>query len=205
MNIIRNLVVSILMTVVTTVILGLIYPLVVTGVAQAVFADKANGQLIEHNGIVVGSRIIGQAFRSPGYFRSRPSATSTPYDAANSGGSQLGPTNKKLIDAVTVNVEAARKENPNAPVPIDLVTTSASGFDPHISPAAADFQVARVARERNLWEVDVRGLVATYTEGRQLGFFGEPRVNVLELNLALDREHPSEVKLSTPGRGEDGR
>jgi potassium-transporting ATPase KdpC subunit len=205
MNIIRNLVVSILMTVVTTVILGLIYPLVVTGVAQAVFADKANGQLIEHNGIVVGSRIIGQAFRSPGYFRSRPSATSTPYDAANSGGSQLGPTNKKLIDAVTVNVEAARKENPNAPVPIDLVTTSASGFDPHISPAAADFQVARVARERNLSEVDVRRLVATYTEGRQLGFFGEPRVNVLELNLALDREHPSEVKLSTPGRGEDGR
>lgn len=190
MNIIRNLLVAVLMTVVTTVILGVIYPLVVTGIAQAVFPDQANGQLIERNGTVIGSRIIGQGFSSPGYFRSRPSATSTPYDAANSAGSQLGPTNRKLIDAVTANVEAARKENPGAPIPVDLVTTSASGFDPHISPANAEFQVPRVARERGISEADVRSAVAAHTEGRQLGFFGEPRVNVLELNLALDREYP---------------
>ena len=139
---------------------------------------------------MVGSRIIGQGFSSPGYFRPRPSAAGTGYDAANSAGSQLGPTNKKLIDAVKANVEAARKENPNAPVPIDLVTTSASGFDPHISPAAADFQVPRVARERGIAEADVRRLVEANTDGRQLGFFGEARVNVLELNLALDAQYP---------------
>ena len=198
MNIVRNLVVSILMTVVTTVVLGVIYPLVVTGIAQVLFPDRANGQLIERDGAVVGSRIIGQAFASPGYFRSRPSAASTPYDAANSAGSQLGPTNKKLIDAVTANVEAARRENPNAAVPVDLVTTSASGLDPHISPAAADFQVPRVARERGVPEADVRRLVDAHTEGRQLGFFGEPRVNVLELNLALDDEHPLDGRLREP-------
>jgi potassium-transporting ATPase KdpC subunit len=186
----RNLRVAILMTVVTTILLGVIYPLVVTGIAQAVFPDKANGQLVERNGTVIGSRLIGQGFSSPGYFRPRPSATTTPYDAANSGGSQLGPTNKKLIDAVKANVEAARKENPDAPVPIELVTTSASGFDPHLSPAGAAFQVARVARERGVPMVEVQRLVAAHTEGRQLGFLGEPRVNVLELNLALDREHP---------------
>ena len=138
-------------------------------------------------------RIIGQGFSSPGYFRPRPSATSTPYDAANSAGSQFGPTNKKLIDAVKANVEAARKENPTAPVPVDLVTTSASGFDPHITPAAADFQVPRVARERGMSEEEVRRTVAAHTEGRQFGFLGEPRVNVLELNLALDRKR--KVKL----------
>jgi potassium-transporting ATPase KdpC subunit len=186
----RNLRVAILMTVVTTILLGVIYPLVVTGIAQAVFPDKANGQLVERNGTVIGSRLIGQGFSSPGYFRPRPSATTTPYDAANSGGSQLGPTNKKLIDAVKANVEAARKENPDAPVPIELVTNSASGFDPHLSPAGAAFQVARVARERGVPMVEVQRLVAAHTEGRQLGFLGEPRVNVLELNLALDREHP---------------
>ena len=190
MNIAKNLIAAVLMTIVTTLILGVIYPLAITAIAQVVFPSQANGQLIERDGKVVGSRIIGQGFSSPGYFRSRPSATAVPYDAANSAGSQYGPTNKKLIDAVTANVEAARKENPNAPVPVDLVTTSASGFDPHISPAAADFQVPRVAKERSISEADVRSLVEANTEGRQLGFFGEPRVNALELNLALDSQYP---------------
>ena len=190
MNATRNLVTAALMTVVTTLLLGIIYPLAITGVAQVVFPDKANGQLVERNGAVVGSRIIGQGFAKPGYFRPRPSATGTPYDAANSGGSQLGPTNKKLIDAVKGNVEAARKENPGAAVPVDMVTTSASGFDPHLSPAAAAFQIPRVARERGMTEADVRRAVEAHTAGRQLGFLGEARVNVLELNLALDREHP---------------
>ena len=188
MNITKNLVAAVLMTIVTTLILGVIYPLAITAIAQVAFPSQANGQLIERDGKVVGSRIIGQGFSSPGYFRSRPSAAGMGYDATNSAGSNLGPTNKKLIDAVTANVEAARKENPNAPIPIDLVTTSASGFDPHISPSAADFQVPRVARERGMSEADLRQLVEAHTEGRQLGFFGEPRVNVLELNLVLDRD-----------------
>jgi len=190
MNIKRNLIPAVLMTVVTTVLLGLVYPLVVTGLAQVMFPSKANGQLIERNGAVVGSRIIGQAFSSPGYFRSRPSAAGTGYDATSSGGTNLGPTNKKLVDAVKAAVEDAKKENPEMPVPIDLVTSSASGLDPHISPAAALFQVPRVARERGVQESDVRRLVDTYTYGRQLGFFGEPGVNVLELNLALDGQYP---------------
>lgn len=190
MNTIRNLVTATLMTLVTTVLLGIIYPLAITGVAQVVFPHQANGSLIERDGHVVGSRLIGQGFTRPGYFRSRPSATATPYDAANSAGSQLGPTNKKLIDAAKTQVEAARKENPNASVPIDLVTTSASGFDPHITPANAAFQVPRIARERGMPEDDVRRFVQVHTAGRQLGFFGEPTVNVLELNLALDRERP---------------
>ena len=190
MNITRNLIVAALMTVVTTVLFGLVYPLVITGLAQAIFPDKANGQLIEQNGKIVGSRIIGQAFSSPGYFRSRPSAAGTGYDAANSGGTNLGPTNKKLIDAVRAAAEAAQKENPGTPVPIDLVTSSASGLDPHISPAAAEFQVPRIARERGISETDVRGAVEANTAGRQFGFFGEPAVNVLELNLALDAQYP---------------
>ncbi|MEQ1756998.1 MAG: potassium-transporting ATPase subunit KdpC [Vicinamibacterales bacterium] len=191
MNITRNLVAAILMTIVTTLLLGIIYPLVITGIAQVAFPSQANGQMVERNGTVVGSAIIGQKFSSPGYFRPRPSAAGADgYDAANSAGSQLGPTNKKLIDNVKANVEAARAENPNVPVPIDLVTTSASGFDPHLSPAAADFQVPRVARERSMSEADVRSAVAAHTEGRQLGFFGEARVNVLELNLALDSQRP---------------
>jgi K+-transporting ATPase ATPase C chain len=190
MNIGRNLVIAALMTVVTTVLLGIGYPLVVTGLAQTFFPDKANGQLIRNGGTVVGSRLIGQAFSSPGYFHSRPSAAGTGYDAANSSGTNLGPTNKKLVDAVKAAVEDAQKDNPGAPVPVDLVTSSASGLDPHISPAAAAFQIPRVARERRAGEADVRALVDAHTEGRQLGVLGEPRVNVLELNLALDQRWP---------------
>ena len=186
MNIMRNLRVAVQMTVVTTVLLGLIYPLAITAVAQVAFPGQANGQLIDRQGTIVGSRLIAQAFSSPGYFRSRPSAAGAGYDAANSAGTQLGPTNKKLIDATAANVAAARQENPGVPVPVDLVTSSASGLDPHLSPAAADFQVPRVARERGISEVEVRRIVQANTAGRQLGFFGEPRVNVLELNLALD-------------------
>lgn len=186
MYIARNLVVAVLMTVVTTVLLGIVYPLVVTGIAQAAFPEKANGQLIVRDGRIIGSRMIGQGFSSAGYFRSRPSATAVPYDAANSAGSNLGPTNRKLIDAVKANVDAARAENPGVPVPIDLVTTSASGFDPHISPAAADFQVPRVSRQRGVSEARIREVVTAHTGGRTFGFLGEPRVNVLELNLALD-------------------
>jgi K+-transporting ATPase ATPase C chain len=198
MNFTQNLRIAVLMTIVTTLLLGFGYPLAVTGLAQVLFKDKANGQLIERDGHVVGSRIIGQAFSSAGYFHGRPSAAGTGYDAANSAGTNLGPTNKKLIDAVTANVEAAKKENPGAAacpepcrgVPIDLVTTSASGLDPHISPAAAAFQVPRVARERQISEDDLRRVVAAHTEGRQWGFLGEPRVNVLLLNLAIDEQWP---------------
>ena len=190
MNITRNLIVAILMTVVTTLLLGVVYPLVVTGIAQAMFRDNANGQLIQRDGTIVGSRIIGQTFSSPGYFRGRPSAAGSGCDAANSGGTNLGPTNKKLIDAVKGRVDAARMENASAPVPIDMVTSSASGLDPHVSPASAAFQVARVARERGVSTVDVERLVAVYTKRRQLGFLGEPVVNVLELNLALDAQFP---------------
>jgi K+-transporting ATPase ATPase C chain len=192
MNIVRNLRTAILMTAVTTILLGVVYPLAVTGLAQVLFRDKANGQLIERNGRIVGSRIIGQAFSSPGYFRGRPSAAGSGYDAANSSGTNLGPTNKKLIDAVTANVDAAKKENPGAPVPVDLVTSSASGLDPEISPAAALFQVPRVARERKVSEDDVRRLIDEHTEGRQWGFLGEPRVNVVLLNLALDERWPAQ-------------
>jgi K+-transporting ATPase ATPase C chain len=191
MNITRNLVVASLMTLVTTVLLGVLYPLAITGLAQVLFPDKANGQLIERDGKIIGSRIIGQSFSSPGYFRGRPSAAGSGYDAANSAGTNLGPTNKKLIDAVTGQIEAARKENPLATVPIDLVTSSASGIDPHISPAAAAFQVPRIARERGVSEAEIRRLVDAHTSGRQFGILGEPVVNVLELNLALDERHPT--------------
>jgi K+-transporting ATPase ATPase C chain len=190
MNITRNLIVAVLMTLVTTLLLGVVYPLVVTGLAQVLFPDKANGQLIERDGKVIGSRIIGQSFSSPGYFRGRPSAAGTGYDAANSAGSNLGPTNKKLVDAVKANVEAVRKENASAPVPIDLVTSSASGLDPHVSPASAAFQVPRVARERGVSQPDIQRLVEAHASGRQFGFLGEPVVNVLELNLALDVQYP---------------
>lgn len=179
------------MTIVTTVLLGLIYPLVVTEFAQVLFPDKANGQLITRNGVVIGSRLIGQPFSSPGYFRSRPSAAGPAgYDASNSAGTNFGPTNQKLIDQVKANIEQVQADNPGKPVPADLVTTSASGLDPHISPAAAEFQVPRISRERGITEDQVRQLVQQHTEGRQLGFLGEPRVNVLELNLDLDDKHP---------------
>ena len=186
----RHLKTATLMTLVTTVLLGLIYPLVVTGLAQVLFPDKANGQLIERNGQVIGSRIIGQPFTSAGYFYSRPSAAGAGYDAGASSGSNLGPTNKKLIDRVAADVARLQKDNPGVPVPIDLVTSSGSGLDPHLSPAAALFQVSRVARERNLPEQAVRELVAEHTEARQLGLLGEPVVNVLLLNLALDERAP---------------
>ena len=179
------------MTIVTTILLGLIYPLAVTGIAQLAFPNQANGQLVRKNGVVVGSRIIGQPFSGPGYFHSRPSAAGAAgYDAGASSASNLGPTNKTLIDRVKSDVEKRQAENPGQPVPIDLVTTSASGLDPHISLAAAEFQVPRVARERGLSETDLRQVVAGHTEGRQFGFLGEPRVNVLELNLDLDSRKP---------------
>ena len=156
----------------------------VTGIAQVIFPEQANGQLLVKDGRIIGSRIIGQPFSSPGYFRSRPSAAG--YDAGASSGSNLGPTNKKLIDRVKADVEKLQAENPGQPIPVDLVTTSASGLDPHISPAAAEFQIPHVARERGMSEDEVRQLVRAKTQNRQFGLLGEPTVNVLELNLALD-------------------
>jgi len=186
----KNLVISLLMTVVTTILLGIIYPLLVTGIAQVLFPRQANGQLIEANGKVTGSRIIGQAFTSARYFHSRPSSAGNGYDPLNTNGSQLGPTNRKLIDRVKGDVATAQAENPGTPIPVDMVTTSASGLDPEITPAAAAFQLPRVAKARGLSEDQLRQLVASHTKDRQLGLLGEPRVNVLELNLDLDRRFP---------------
>jgi potassium-transporting ATPase KdpC subunit len=186
----KNLITAILMTLATTVLLGIIYPLVVTGLAQVLFPQKANGQLIEANGKLVGSKIIGQAFSGPSYFHSRPSAAGYGYQADNSNGTQLGPTNHQLTDRVKADAAALQSENPNAPVPIDLVTTSASGLDPDITPAAAAFQVPRVAKARGISEDQLRSLVAQHTQARQFGFLGEARVNVLMLNLELDSRFP---------------
>jgi K+-transporting ATPase ATPase C chain len=187
----KNLLISVRFTLVTTVLLGIIYPLVVTGLAQVLFPRQANGGLIKSGDKLVGSHLIGQPFTSPGYFYSRPSAAgSAGYDPTASGGSNLGPTNKMLIDRVTASVQMLQPTNPNTPIPADLVTTSASGLDPDISPASADFQVPRVAKERGMSEEDVRDLVAKHKKTRQFGFLGEPRVNVLDLNLDLDATHP---------------
>lgn len=186
----KNLLIAIWFTLATTLLFGVIYPLVVTGLAQVFFPDKANGQLIQRNGKLVGSRIIGQEFTGPGYFHSRPSNAGTGYDATASGGSFLAPTNKALLERVKADVEKAQAENPSRPVPIDLVTSSGSGLDPEISPAAAEFQVPRVARERGMSEPEVRALVKKHSLARQFGFLGEPRVRVLELNLDLDANHP---------------
>jgi potassium-transporting ATPase KdpC subunit len=186
----KNALIAVSMTIASTILLGIIYPLVITGLAQLFFKDKANGQLIVQNGRVVGSRIIGQAFVGPGYFHSRPSAAGNGYDAGNSNGSQLGPTNQRLIDRVKTEVANIQADNPGQPVPIDLVTASASGLDPNISPAAAAFQAPRVAKERGISVQELQQLMVKHTEGRQLGFLGEPRVNVLELNIGLDERFP---------------
>lgn len=186
----KNLVIAFWFTLVTTVLFGILYPLAVTGLAQVLFPVRANGQLLEKNGKAVGSRIIGQTFTHPGYFHSRPSNAGTGYDATASSGSNLGPTNKALVDRVKADVQKAQAENPSTPVPVDLVTASGSGLDPEISPAAAEFQIPRVARERGMKEQEVRTLVQKHSKGRNLGFLGEPRVTVLELNLDLDSVHP---------------
>ena len=196
----KNLVTAVLMTIATTVLLGIVYPLVVTGIAQVLFPQKANGQLIQVNGKIIGSHIIGQAFTGPGYFHSRPSAAGNGYDASSSNGSQLGPTNHQLIDRVKGDVAALQAENPGTPIPIDMVTSSASGLDPEISPAAAYFQVPRVARERKLSEDEVRRLVSTHISGRQWGFLGEPRINVLQLNLDLDAVGSPSRAEARPGQ-----
>lgn len=172
---------------VLTFALGILYPLAVWGVGQVIFPHQANGSLIVRDGTVVGSELIGQTFTSPGYFHSRPSAAGTGYDAASSGGSNLGPTSRKLIDRIKADAETLQQENPNSRIPADMVTTSASGLDPDISPAAAAFQVPRIAKERGMPAAELEALVSRFTEGRQLGFLGERRVNVLRLNLELDR------------------
>lgn len=182
----KNLLIALWFTLVTTVMFGVLYPLAITGLAQVLFPGRANGQLIERNSKMVGSRIIGQSFTEPRYFHSRPSSAGTGYDPTSSSGSNLAPTNKLLIERVKSDVQKLQSENPNVPVPVDLVTASGSGLDPDISPAAAEFQIARVAHARGMKEDDIRTLVRKHTKDRDLGFLGEPRVNVLELNLELD-------------------
>jgi potassium-transporting ATPase KdpC subunit len=192
----KNLITSILYTIVTTVLLGLIYPVLVAGLAH-IWPDQANGQLISSNGVVVGSRILAQPFTGPQYFHPRPSAAgANGYDATSSSGTNWGPTNQKLIDRVKGDVATLQAENPGQPVPVDLITASGSGLDPDITPAAAEFQIARVAKARGTTTDAVLKVVRDHAQGRQFGFLGEARVNVLELNLALDAQYP----LKNPGQ-----
>ncbi|MGA2744470.1 MAG: potassium-transporting ATPase subunit KdpC [Candidatus Sulfotelmatobacter sp.] len=182
----KHLITAFLMTIATTILLGVLYPLLITVLAQVLFKDKANGQIRYRNGEAIGSRIIAQPFTGAKYFHPRPSAAGNGYDAANSGGTNLGPTNQKLIDRIQADAKTLHDENPSQPIPVDLLTTSASGLDPEISPAAAEFQIPRVAHERALPEATIRDLIQKHTDQRDLGLLGEPRVNVFELNLALD-------------------
>ncbi len=182
----ETLKIAVLMTIITTILFGLIYPFAVTALAQVLFPSQANGSLIYSNGQIIGSRLLGQAFTGDSYFHSRPSAAGDGYDAANSGGSNLGPTNHALLDRVKGDTDKLRAENPGVAIPVDLVTTSASGLDPDISPAAAEFQIPRVAKARGVATAELRAIVARHTLARQFGVLGEPRVNVLELNLDLD-------------------
>ncbi len=187
----KNLITALLMTVVTTILLGLVYPLFITGLTRIYARNRVDGQLITKNGAVVGSRIIAQPFTGAAYFHPRPSAAgANGYAADNSSGSNLGPTSQKLIDRVKADIGALQAENPGRPVPIDLVTTSGSGLDPHITPAGAEFQIPRIAKARGIDENTLKALVADHTEPRQFEILGEPRVNVLELNLALDEKYP---------------
>lgn len=187
----KHLLNAVLMTIATTVLLGILYPLLVMGLARLFFPAQASGQLIRRNGVVVGSRLIGQTFTGPGYFHSRPSAAGAAgYDATASSGSNLGPTNAQLVARVNGDVARLQAENSGVPIPVDLVTTSGSGLDPDITPAAANFQIRRVALERRVAEAEIEKLVVEHTTNRQWGFLGEPRVNVLELNLALDERFP---------------
>ncbi len=187
MNLFKHIYPAVALTIVLTVLVGIIYPLVVTGLSELLFKEKARGSLIEKEGRVIGSRLIGQPFKGPGYFHSRPSAAGSGYDGAASGGTNLGPTSKTLFEEqIKGRTKELKGENPNVEIPVDLITSSGSGLDPHISPAAAEFQISRVARERRMNEDEVRRLVNNHTKGRQFGVLGEPRVNVLELNLTLD-------------------
>jgi potassium-transporting ATPase KdpC subunit len=186
----RNLLTAVWFTLVTTAIFGLLYPLAITSLLQVLFSKQANELLIEKGGKLVGSAIIGQTFTGASYFHSRPSSAGTGYDAASGSGSNLAPTNKTLIDRVKGDVQKAQTENPGVPVPVDLVTASGSGLDPDISPASAEFQIGRVSTERHMAPDDLRALVRKHTRDRQFGVLGEPRVNVLQLNLDLDSVHP---------------
>jgi len=186
----KNLITAFLMTIATTILLGVLYPLLITALAQVLFKDKANGQILTRDGEAIGSRIIAQPFTSAKYFHPRPSNAGNGYDAANSGGTNLGPSNQKLIDRVQADAKTLHDENPNQLIPVDLITTSASGLDPDITPAAAEFQIPRVAHERGLQESALRDLIQKHTAQRDLGLLGEARVNVLELNLALDELAP---------------
>jgi len=191
----KNLTISFLYTIVTTILLGILYPLLMTVLAQTFFSDKANGQLVTRQGVVIGSRILGQSFTGAGYFHGRPSAAGTNgYDASSSGASNYGPTNKKYIDRVASDIAELQKENPDVPAPIDLVTTSGSGLDPDITPAAAAFQAPRIARARGISEEKVKELIVRHAKPRQFGLLGEPRVNVFSLNLDLDKTTPSGIK-----------